>query len=60
MYEDEKDFGGADILDPKKKRLGGDDESEDLEDLDNPDFIGFDEDEDLFMAVGFGEEEDAY
>ena len=63
MYEDdEKDFGGVDILDPKKKRLGGeDDDLENLDDgLSDPDFIGFDEDEDLFMAAGFGQEDDTY
>lgn len=60
MYDDEKDFGGADILDPKKKRLGG--EEDDFENFDDadPDFIGFDEEDDLFMNAGFGDEQEDY
>ena len=59
MDYDEMDFGGADVLDPKKKSLHDDDEFADDELLDDEDplFAGLSEDDDLFKNAGFGDED---
>lgn len=60
MYNDDVDFGGADLLDPKKKGLHGDDDELllDDEDLEDPEFFGLAEDDDVFSNAGFGIEEE--
>ena len=59
MNED-LDFGGVDIMDPKKKPLHDDDiDSDELVDDEDPLFIGLSEDDDIFTNAGFGDE-DAY
>jgi hypothetical protein len=60
MYNDDVDFGGADILDPKKKGLHDDELLLDDEDLEDPDFLGLAEDDDIFSNVGFGAEEEDF
>jgi hypothetical protein len=60
METDDLDFGGADILDPKKKSLHDDDiDAEELVDDEDPLFLGLSEDDDIFHNAGFGDE-DAY
>jgi hypothetical protein len=59
MYNDDLDFGAADVLDPKKKGLHDDDLDGDelLDDDEDPLFMGVSEDDDLFNNVGFGDED---
>lgn len=59
--QDDLDFGGADIMDPKKKGLHDDDADFDGDDLldddEDPLFMGLSEDDDIFNNAGFGDED---
>ena len=60
MDQDDLDFGGASVLDPKKSGLHDDDDfdgDELLEDEEDPLFMGVSEDDDVFSNVGFGDED---